>query len=427
MAMDEHPARAPDKSPAEAGGGPSLLALETRAFRNLADGRLRLPAEARLRILVGPNGAGKTSLMEAISMLAPGRGMRGARLGEILRAGADPGRGWTVAAALVDAYGGERRAVVHALPAATGEEAEEGDDDDAPGDAAPAGGPVRLRRQVILDGRQTIPAALSSLATIAWATPAMDRLFVESAGGRRRFFDRMVASFFPEHARLLARHERAMRQRLRLLAERGPAADPHWLAALEAQLAETGAAIAAARVETAALLNAHARQLAPEDFPVPRVAFAGEAEELIAAGTPALKLEERLRERLRARRRADAEERRTGAGVHLSDVVVHGIFPPARAERPARLASTGEQKVLLLALVLVHAELAALHSGAPVILLLDEVAAHLDARRRAALFARIAALRGEVWLSGTDRTLFGALARRGDCVLLRIDEGRIGH
>ncbi len=408
-----------------------LRSLKTCRVRNLADGQLLLDAEAPVRILVGANGAGKTSVLEAISMLAPGRGLRGARLPEILRHDASPRMGWTVAAACRDRFGDERRVVVRAC-AMRGAEAGLSDDEEEEAasllHAGRAGGvDANMRRQVLIDGRQRGPAALAELITVTWASPAMDRLFLDGAGQRRRFFDRIVSSFYPDHLRLLGRHERAMRQRLHLLLQRGGRADSHWLAALEAQMAEAAVAIAAARLEVVERLNAHLRTHALAGFPLPQVTLAGDVEEGLAAGEAALVLEEAIRSRLAVRRDQDAREGRTGFGPHLTDFVVMGRFPGGGRARPARLASTGEQKVLLLALVVAHAELAAERRGGPVILLLDEVAAHLDEERRVRFFARLAGFPGEIWLAGTGEELFAPLEKSTDSVLLRIDEGRINH
>ncbi len=423
--------------PDEAAGFPLrrravLRSLKTRCFRNLADGRLLLDSEAPVRILVGANGAGKTSVLEAISMLATGRGLKAARLPEILRNGADPRTGWMVSAALCDRFGDERQVVVRGR-AVSDEPSEESDDEGEEEAVFPphAGegeeSEAKMRRQVLLDGRQRGPSALAELITVTWASPAMDRLFLDGAGRRRRFFDRIVSSFYPEHVRLLGRHERAMRQRLRLLLQAGGRADPHWLAALEAQMAETAVAIAAARLEIVDLLNTHLRAHALAGFPLPQVTLMGSVEEGLAAGRAALVVEEEIRGRLKARRDQDAREGRTGFGPHLTDFVVSGRFPGSLDARPARLASTGEQKVLLLALVVAHAELAAERQGRPVILLLDEVAAHLDAERRARFFARLAGFPGEIWLAGTSEELFAPLEKSPDSLLFRIDEGRINH
>ncbi len=408
-----------------------LRALKTRCFRNLADGLLALDTEAPVRILVGANGAGKTSVLEAISMFATGRGLKGARLPEILRNGADPSLGWMVSASLHDRFGDERQVVVRAR-AVSDEDTEGGEEEDEDAPFSPhAGGLVgvdaKMRRQVLLDGRQRGPSALADLITVTWASPAMDRLFLDGAGRRRRFFDRIVSSFYPEHVRLLGRHERAMRQRLRLLLRAGNGADPHWLTALEAQMAETAVAIAAARLEVIELLNAHLSAHTLAGFPLPQVTLQGSVEEGLAAGRAALVVEEEIRARLKARRDQDAREGRTGFGPHLTDFMVSGRFPGSMTARPARLASTGEQKVLLLALVVAHAELAAERQGGPVILLLDEVAAHLDAERRARFLARLAGFPGEIWLAGTSEELFTPLEKSPHSLLFRIDAGRINH
>jgi DNA replication and repair protein RecF len=311
-------------------------------------------------ILTGPNGAGKTNVLEAVSLLAPGRGLRRAPLSEIARA--DGPGGFGVAATLVDG-----------VELATGALA-----------TAPE------RRVVRVNGAAAGAGALAERIAVLWLTPAMDRLFTEAAGERRRFLDRLTLALAPEHARHGTRYEAAMRDRNRLLAE--PAPDRDWLAALEAQMAQHGAALDAARRRTvAALGEALAAQPAGA---VPRAALAlagwgGDTETLAAE--------------LRAGRVRDAAAGRTLAGPHRADLLVTHVDKA----RPAASASTGEQKALLLGIVLAHAELVAVTTGRAPLLLLDEIAAHLDPARRAALFERLAPL-GQVWMTGTEPELFAA-------------------
>jgi DNA replication and repair protein RecF len=312
-------------------------------------------------VLTGDNGAGKTNILEALSLLAPGRGLRRAPLADMARQGGAGGFG--VAARLGDVELG------------TGTQAQ-----------APE------RRLVRVNSAQAAATALAEWVTMLWLTPAMDRLFVDAAGERRRFLDRMVLALAPGHAHHATRYEAAMRERNRLLAADTPA-DPNWLAALEARMAEHGAAIGAARRETVDLLGA--RLAAQPDSVFARAGLAlegwqGDAEAL-------------LRE-LAAGRRRDAAAGRTLAGPHRSDLLVTHLG----TQQPAHLCSTGEQKALLLGLVLGHAELVAERVGRAPVLLLDEVAAHLDPARRGALFDRLAG-RGQVWMTGTEPALFDAV------------------
>jgi DNA replication and repair protein RecF len=266
------------------------------------------------------------------------------------------------------------------------------------------------RRVVRVDGAPAKgQATLADLVHLLWLTPEMDRLFADGASERRRFLDRIVLGFVPDHARNLAGYEQAMRERNRLLKDGHRAArglDAAGLGALEQAMAENGVAVAAARRQVVGRL-AVAAEAALGPFPVPDIALAGETEAELAA-IPALAAEEALRRRLAAGRQADAEAGRALAGPHRSDLVVRHR---ARS-MPAALCSTGEQKALLVALVLAAARLLKLQRGAAPILLLDEIAAHLDAERRAALFDEIEALGAQAWMTGTDAALFAPLGGR---------------
>lgn len=332
--------------------------LSVTDFRNHASGLIE-PGPGFV-VLTGPNGAGKTNILEAISLLAPGRGLRRAALSDIARS--DGPGGFAVAARLTDS-----------TEIGTGTQA-----------AAPE------RRQVRINGASASVAGLSERLSIVWLTPAMDRLFGESAGSRRRFLDRLVLALEPGHAHHSARYEAAMRARNKLLAE-PDGADPQWLAALEAGMAEHGAALGEARARTVTAL-ADAIDSQPEvDFPRVRIALNG------WEGTG-------LSRELRAVRSRDAAAGRATVGPHRQDLIVRH----AAKDQPAALSSTGEQKALLIGIILAHAELVRERRGAPPILLLDEVAAHLDPGRRDALYQRLEA-RGQVWMTGTEAALFAGI------------------
>ena len=340
--------------------------------------RAELTADGRPVVLTGPNGAGKTNLLEALSFLAPGRGLRSARLGAVDRRlpGAQTSVGpWAVAARLHSPSG--------EVAIGTGRE-------------APIGEERRERRALRIDG---IPAKgqtpLGELLAVIWLTPQMDRLLQEGASGRRRFLDRLVFAFDPAHAARVGEWEHAWRERQRLIEE---AADPAWLSAIEQRLAESGVAIAAARRELVARLGS--ATAVPGPFPRPELALDGEVEAWLEE-SPALAVEERLRAALARSRSSDGG----GPGAHRSDLkVVHGQKGVLAAE-----ASTGEQKALLVALVLAHARLMAAERGAPPVLLLDEVAAHLDEERRRHLFEALLSLGAQAWMTGTEEALFQPL------------------
>ena len=330
-------------------------------FRNHADA-LILPDHAFI-VLTGENGAGKTNILEAVSMLAPGRGLRGAALRDMARQG---GPGSFGIAAEVDG-----------VVIGTGTSAQAPD-----------------RRQVRIGGVASSANALADHLAIMWLTPAMDRLFMDSPGGRRRFLDRLTLALHPEHAVHSARYEAAMRARNRLLSDL-PRADPSWLAALEAQMEEHGERLAFARADLVARLGVELEGQPDEPFARPLLAIEGDG----GGDGP-------LSGRLARERRRDAAAGRTLSGPHRQDLsVVH-----AAKGQAAALCSTGEQKALLLSVLLAHAGLVAAHRGQPPVLLLDEVAAHLDPSRRAALFDRLTETGGQVWMTGTEDSLFSDLA-----------------
>jgi len=349
-----------------AGGAPVVRRLTLGDFRNYRQARLE--TDAHLVVLTGPNGAGKTNLLEALSLLAPGRGLRRARPREMVRRGAAR---WTVSARLDTAFGAVD------IGAGLGE-----------GD----------RRVTHIDGAARRGAAGGPAAV--WLTPQMDRLFLDGASARRRFLDRLVLAVDSAHAGRVHAYETAMRQRLALL--KAGAGDGDWLAALERSMAERGIAVAASRRDLVERLR-KALAAAGGPFPKAQIALAGEVDAWLGEG-PALTAEDRLAQALARGRSRDAETGRTGAGPHRSDLAV----ADAASGMPAAACSTGEQKALLIALVLASARLAA----APPLLLLDDVAAYLDGDRRQALFDEIGRLGCQAWLTGADPGVFAPLAGR---------------
>ena len=346
-----------------------LSRLSLTDFRNHADESLSI-ADGFV-LLSGPNGAGKTNILEAVSLLTPGRGLRRAPLSEMARH--DGEGGFAVAARLED------------------------DTDVGTGTLSTA----PERRQVRINGAPASVNALSERLSVLWLTPAMDRLFTDSASGRRRFLDRLVLALEPAHAHHSARYEAAMRARNKLLAE-PEGADPAWLLALETGMAEHGEPLAAARHRTVEAL-ANAIAASPDgDFPRAGLSLEGwEGGDLAAT--------------LKANRGRDAAAGRATAGPHRQDLTV---TYEAKAQ-PAALGSTGEQKALLIGMVLAHADLVAERRGAPPVLLLDEVAAHLDPDRRSALFERLSG-RGQVWMTATEAGLFGGI---GEATRFHVERG----
>jgi DNA replication and repair protein RecF len=365
--------------------GPARLAvsrLTLTDFRCYASLRIE-PGPAPV-VLFGPNGAGKTNVLEAISLLSPGRGLRRAPFAEIERreAGAQGGA-WAVAATLTTP-GGETGVGTGRDPRGTRTDGE------------------GARRLVRIDGRTAKgPAALAEVVQMVWLTPEMDRLFLDGTGSRRRFLDRVVYGFDSGHAARLSSYERAMRQRARLLG--AGIQDRDWLAALEAQMAEDGVAVAAARVDVAGRIAARsAAGFGP--FPGAELAVEGTLEEWLS-GIPALEAEGRFREALASSRETDARTGGAAVGSHRSDLRVRH----RAKDMPAHQCSTGEQKALLIGIVLAAAALQADETGMAPLLLFDEVAAHLDEERRQALFARVLGLGSQVWLTGTERGPFAGL------------------
>ncbi len=366
----------------------TVARLSLSNFRNYPD--LLIAPGPGFVCLYGENGAGKTNILEAVSLLAPGRGLRGAALSEMARS--DGPGAFGIHAHLSPFVPSEVEGGVSTTLGTNGEV--------GIGTGTLPAAPDR--RQVRINGAPASVNSLGEWLAVLWLTPAMDRLFAGSAGDRRRFLDRLVLALEPAHADHAARYEAAMRARNKLLAE-PEGANPDWLQALEAGMAEHGAALAAARARTVAALGERLRAT-PED----RFARAALALDGWADGD--------LSRTLSANRRRDAAAGRATEGPHRQDLLV----THAAKAQPAARSSTGEQKALLLGLVLAHAELVADRRGAPPVLLLDEVAAHLDPARRHALFSRLEG-RGQVWMTATEPALFSGI---GSASRFHVEGGR---
>lgn len=345
-----------------------LLSLSLAGFRNHAATRLD-PGQAGFVLLTGANGAGKTNILEAVSLLAVGRGLRGAALSQMGSAGGEGGF-QLLASLLADPGLPPVSMQSYTLPAAP------------------------ERRLLKVNGAAAALSTLADWSAQLWLTPAMDRLFADTASARRRFLDRLVLALHPGHGGHASRYEAAMRARTRLLTADTPA-DPSWLDALEMQMAEHGAALAVARADTLLALAPVLAAGGGGAFPRPELALS-DPEPPSAAG---------LQGRLRGARGADSAAGRATLGPHRVDLLV----THADKAMPAALASTGEQKALLISILLAHAALAAERSGRVPLLLLDEAAAHLDPERRRALFEAVAGLGGQAWLTGTDPAMFEGL------------------
>ncbi|RVA73587.1 DNA replication/repair protein RecF [Mesorhizobium sp. M7A.F.Ca.CA.001.08.2.1] len=362
-------------------------------FRNYA--ALTIDLAPGAVVFSGDNGAGKTNLLEAISFLTPGRGLRRAPYADVAREGGDGG---FALHARLDGPDGQ-------VEIGTGISG---------GDTAGEGG-----RRVRINGASARSAEdMLEWLRVVWLTPAMDALFTGPAADRRRFLDRLVLAIDPGHGQRAIDYEKAMRGRNRLLTE--SSRDDRWFDAIETQMAETGVAIAAARAEMVRLLAAMIDRL-PDTGPFPQadIGLSGELEAEIAVA-PAVDVEERFRRTLAEGRERDRAAGRTLDGPHRSDLVVRHR-PKAM---PAELCSTGEQKALLVGIVLSHARLTGEMSGMTPILLLDEIAAHLDSGRRAALFSILEELNCQAFMTGTDAALFSSL--QGRAQFLTVDHGTVG-
>ncbi|HSG33920.1 MAG TPA: DNA replication/repair protein RecF [Sphingomonadaceae bacterium] len=357
----------------------ALDRITLSSFRNHRDSRL--DGTARINLLMGDNGAGKTNVLEAISLFAPGRGLRRATLPEMA---GDPGPGgFAVSAELLT------------------------EDSPDPVLLGTGADPARPGRRIVqVNGADASATSLGEWLAVTWLTPSMDGLFADSAGARRHYMDRLALALEPAHARRASRYEAALRERNRLLAdEREP--EPQWLDAVEAQLAEAGEALAAGRATLVERLTAELASLPDAPFARPALAY--------VPGGPLERGE--LAEALRKGRKRDRAAQRTLTGPHRDELEV----TMAGKGQPAANCSTGEQKAMLIAITLAHAGLAA--GERPGLLLLDEVAAHLDPVRRAALFDRLRAGKAQAWLSGTELAPFEELA--GEAAIWRVSGGKL--
>jgi DNA replication and repair protein RecF len=361
-------------------------------FRNYRAATLE--ADTKPIVLYGPNGAGKTNLLEAISFLAPGRGLRRATLEEVAFQEGDGS--WAVAAEVEGALG--------LATLGTGIEA-------VPEEGATAQRKCRIDREPVASA-----AAFADYLRVVWLVPAMDSLFVGAPSERRRFLDRLALAVDPEHTGRVNALDRALRSRNRLLAEIRP--DPHWLDAVEHETAELAVAVAGLRSEAVRRLDAVLLSRQGSDFPPVEIKLDGWMEKLIPAH-PALEIEERYRAVLKENRDRDTAAGRTLDGPHLTDLSVlyqqKGIA--------AGDASTGEQKALLIGLVLAHARLISEMTASVPVLLLDEVVAHLDPARRAALHAELAQLGAQVWMTGADPALFTEI--KNAATMIEVHAGRL--
>ncbi|WP_265516364.1 DNA replication/repair protein RecF [Nitratireductor luteus] len=360
-----------------------LTKLSLTDFRNYR--ALSLELTPGPIVLTGENGAGKTNLLEAVSFLSPGRGLRRATLEDVARAGSDAG--FAVHAQVGGPFG--------ECSIGTG----------TAGAVTPAGETAARRVRINGETIRSADAMLEWLRVI-WVTPAMDQLFTGPAADRRRFLDRLVLAIDPAHGRRALDYEKAMRARNRLFAD--DMRDEAWFAAIETQMAETGVAIAAARHEMVRLLAAMIERLPAEGpFPKARIALDGTVDAQMGS-RPAVDIEEDFRLRLAAERGRDRAAGRALEGPHRTELLVHH----APKDMPAASCSTGEQKALLLGLVLAHARLTAELSGTAPVLLLDEIAAHFDAERRAGLFDILEELNCQAFMTGTEPQLFESLRSR---------------
>jgi DNA replication and repair protein RecF len=363
----------------------SLYKLNLSQFRGYEAARLEVGG-AQMVVLTGDNGAGKTNILEAVSLLVAGKGLRNADLIDMKNRTAGAEDVWAIAAE---------------VETATGISVRIGTGLDRSKDS------LKHRRIIRINGKDVkTQGELSGFISAVWLTPQMDRLFLEGSAARRKFFDRLVFSFAPDHITRLNRYEKQIRERMRILQASMPA-DPLWLAGVENQLAGDAVAIAAQRLHVLEHLGHYGAKLKAEQslFPVPLLSMEGWVENALLQ-SPALAVEEALKIRFAQSRGLDKETGRSHEGIHRSDLKV--IY--ADKNMPAAQCSTGEQKGLLVAIVLAHALMMQAEKGFVPLILLDEVAAHLDAARRQQLFGYLASFHSQVWLTGTDAATFAPLS-----------------
>lgn len=354
----------------------ALSRITLADFRNHAE--TTLDGARPINLLLGPNGAGKTNVLEALSLLAPGRGLRRAQLADMARRCGSGG--FAIGASL--GSGDAVRLGTFVEPSASG------------------------RRRVRINAAESSAAALGEWLSVSWLTPAMDGLFAAAASDRRRYLDRLALALAPDHARHAGRYEQALRERNRLLADdRAP--DARWLDAIELQMATSGSALAEGRAALVDALMGEIVRHGEAPFPRPALSY--------APGGPMG--EAQFSQALHDGRARDRAAGRTLTGPHRDDLLVSY----AAKRIPAAASSTGEQKALLIAMTLAHATLAS--RGRPALLLLDEVAAHLDPARRAALFSRLADSGTQVWVTGTESAPFEGLVR--DCACWEVTDGAV--
>lgn len=356
-----------------------LASLHLHNFRNFET--LRLDDGQPAMVLVGPNGAGKTNILEAISLLAPGRGLRNAALPQILRQGADERMGWGVQAQ-----------IENGLPIATGWKT----------------GMSKRALTIGADDKAKQKDLAESVNAI-WLVPSMDRMVAEAPAGRRRFIDRLVFALDPAHAGRVTRYEKAVTERLRLLKE--GRAQASWLEGLELDAASTGASIAAHRVAWLHKIKPYLASSVTAGFPQPDIELHGFMEAGLTSGTPAVMLERQMAEALNAARKTDAQNGTCSVGPHRTDVHIHY----AQKNQDSRLASTGEQKALLISLILAQTNMLSHERGLKPLLLLDDIASHLDDERRKSLFETLldyANSGGQIWLTGADENALRTLENR---------------
>ena len=362
----------------------AVTRLVLTRFRNYGSASLSLDADHPFICLTGVNGAGKTNVLEAVSMLAPGRGLRGSAARDMMQQGQTVPEGWAVAARL-DLNGTERKAGTGLENLETG------------------------RRIIRIDGdTQSNSSALGEDWSILWLTPQMDRLFAEGPSARRRFLDRLTLALYPDHGSQVAAYEKAMRERNRMLSE--GMADPTWFKLVEGRIATHGVAVAAARADMVAALQAESDGGDEAlGFVAADIALDGDIEAALTAGDKASDCEDLFQEALAQNREDDRRTGRQALGPHRSDLKV-----TYRAKNmAAELSSTGEQKALLTSLLLAQSRLIKRLRGSAPILLLDEAAAHLDKARRNALFSVLESLETQVWITGTDPEIFSPLRSNG--------------